>query len=192
MERVTAIFVDGVGAASATSGVLTQLQGQIFALLYLQARPLSLAEIATELEQSKSNISVTIRGLLDWHLVRRINVAGSRKDYYEAAVDLWHVMQSIMERRFRWNLRQVLATVAETQRALAGTKARGAAADRERTATVVKRLETLHDFCAATDAAIGAFTHGGAFTVDTVDKRMRVVPSARRRSNVESSRTRKV
>lgn len=192
MERMTAIFVDGMGAASATSGVLTQLQGQIFALLYVQDRPLSLEEIATELEQSKSNISVTIRGLLDWHLVRRVNVAGSRKDYYEAAVDLWHVMQSIMERRFRWNLRQVLATVAETQRALAEAKARaGATSDRERAAAVAKRLQALHDFCAATDAAIGAFTHGGAFTVDTVDKRMRVVPSSRRRSSAESGRSRK-
>jgi DNA-binding transcriptional regulator GbsR (MarR family) len=168
-----------MGAASATSGVLTQLQGQIFALLYVHARPLSLEEIATELEQSKSNISVTIRGLLDWHLVRRIGIAGSRKDYYEAATDLWHVMQSIMERRFRWNLRQVLATVAETRNALAETKPRGtAAAERERSDTVAKRLEALHDFCAATDATIGAFAHGGAFTVDTVDKRMRVVPSA--------------
>jgi len=182
VDRVTAIFVDGMGAASATSGVLTQLQGQIFALLYVQARPLSLEEIATELEQSKSNISVTIRGLLDWHLVRRINVAGSRKDYYEAAVDLWHVMQSIMERRFRWNLRQVIATVEETRRALGESKSRpGAAADRERAQLVTERLEALHDFCAATDATIGAFAHGGAFTVDTVEKRMRVVPSSRRR-----------
>ena len=35
MDRATAIFVDGMGAASATSGVLNQLQGRIFALLYM-------------------------------------------------------------------------------------------------------------------------------------------------------------
>ena len=71
MDRATAIFVDGMGAASATSGVLSQLQGRIFALLYLRARPLSLDDIAEELELSKSNVSVNIRGLVDWHLVRR-------------------------------------------------------------------------------------------------------------------------
>src|SRR2546428_12336048 len=108
MDRPTGIFVDGIGAAAATSGVLTQLQGRIFALLYLHQRPLALEEIAVELEQSKSNISVNIRGLVEWHLVRRTHVAGSRKDHYEAATDFWRVMQEIMERRFRWNLRQVL------------------------------------------------------------------------------------
>jgi len=35
MDRATGIFVEGMGAAAATSGVLTQLQGRIFALLYL-------------------------------------------------------------------------------------------------------------------------------------------------------------
>src|SRR5438128_1162898 len=101
MDRATAIFVEGIGTASATSGVLTQLQGRIFALIYLHARPMSLDEIVAELQQSKSNVSVSIRGLVDWHLVRRVPVAGSRKDHYEAATDFWRVMQEIMERRFR-------------------------------------------------------------------------------------------
>ena len=92
MDRPTGIFVDGIGAAAATSGVLTQLQGRIFALLYLHQCPLALEEIAVELEQSKSNISVNIRGLVEWHLVRRTHVAGSRKDHYVAATDFWRVM----------------------------------------------------------------------------------------------------
>src|SRR5882724_6970558 len=87
MDRATAIFVDGMGAAAATSGILSQLQGRIFALLYLRDGPVALEEIASELEQSKSNVSVNIRGLVDWHLVRRTRVGGSRKDHYEAATD---------------------------------------------------------------------------------------------------------
>src|SRR6266481_5404173 len=119
MDQATAIFVEGIGAAAATSGVLNQLQGRIFALLYLQPGPLSLDAIAAALEQSKSNISVNVRGLVDWHLIRRVTVGGSRKDHYEAATDFWRVMQEIMERRFRWNLRQVLAAVDETRRTAA-------------------------------------------------------------------------
>src|SRR5256885_17244838 len=126
MDRSTATFVDGLGAAAATSGILNQLQGRIFALLYLQPRPLALEDIAAELEQSKSNISVNIRGLVDWHLVRRTRLAGSRKDHYEAASDFWRVMQEIMERRFRWNVRQVLAAADEAERA--ARQGRGAAA----------------------------------------------------------------
>src|SRR5215471_5954060 len=123
MERAIAIFVDGMGAAAATSGVLSQLQGRIFALLYLHDGPLALEDIAAELEQSKSNISVNIRGLVEWHLVRRTRMSGSRRDHYEAATDFWRVMQEIMERRFRWNLRQVLAAIAETESAAAEPRA---------------------------------------------------------------------
>src|SRR5437016_14281822 len=65
MDRSTAIFVDGLGAAAATAGILSQLQGRIFALLYLQPRPVALEDIAAELDQSKSNVSVNIRGLVE-------------------------------------------------------------------------------------------------------------------------------
>src|SRR3989441_3856704 len=119
MDRVTGIFVDGMGAAAATSGILSQLQGRIFAPLYLRDRPLPLEDVAAELEQSKSNVSVNIRGLVEWHLVRRVPVAGSRKDHYEAATSFWRVFQEIMERRFRWCVRQVLATIADAERPLA-------------------------------------------------------------------------
>jgi DNA-binding transcriptional regulator GbsR (MarR family) len=174
MDRTTAIFVDGMGAASATSGVLTQLQGRIFALLYFQQHPMSLEDIADELEQSKSNVSIHIRGLIDWHLVRRIPVGGSRKDHYEAATDFWRVMQEIMERRFRWNLRQVLAAVAETERTLkesGATSARG---------FVSNRLEALRAFCAAVDAGIGAFAQGHSIARETILKNVvRLIPGRR-------------
>ena len=172
MERTLASFVDGIGAAAATSGVLNQLQGRIFALLYLQPQPLSLEDIAAELEQSKSNISVNIRGLTEWHLVRRVSVGGSRKDHYEAATDFWRVMQEIMERRFRWNFRQVLAAVDETTQAVSGA---GKAADRERS-FIAARLNVLRAFFAALDAGMGAFIQGKAFTPESVQSVLALVP----------------
>ena len=161
MDTVTAGFVDGIGAAAATSGVLSQLQGRIFALLYLTPGQLSLDQIADELQQSKSNISTNIRGLVEWHLVRRVSVERSRKDHYEAATDFWLVMREIMERRFRWNLRQVIATVAETGRAQETSSRPGAgAAAAEKRAFIYRRLEGMRAFFAIVDASIGAFTQG--------------------------------
>jgi DNA-binding transcriptional regulator GbsR (MarR family) len=168
MDRATAIFVDGIGTAAATSGILTQLQGRIFALLYLQPRPMSLEEVAAELQQSKSNISVTIRGLVEWHLVRRTPVAGSRKDHYEAATNFWRVMQEVMERRFRWNLRQALAAAAEAERALEQGGRGADAPSRESAAFITGRLMGLKLFFTAVDAAIGAFTQGKAVDGETL------------------------
>lgn len=156
MDRLSAIFVDGIGAGAAPSGILTQLQGRIFALLYLQHGPLSLDEIAAELQQSKSNISTTIRGLIEWKLVRRVPVPGSRKDHYEAATDFWRVMQEIFERRFRWMVRQVLATVEETREVAKGQGKRA----RAEAAFVDARLDAMRGFFSALDVGISAFASG--------------------------------
>jgi DNA-binding transcriptional regulator GbsR (MarR family) len=165
-----------MGTASATSGVLSQLQGRIFAVLYIEDHPLSLDEIAEALQQSKSNISTNIRGLVEWHLVRRVAVRGSRKDHYQAAEDFWRVMQEIMERRFRWNIRQVIAACDETGRAVeaAGTGSRG------EQAFVQRRLDALRAFAAAVDAGIEAFGRGEPIAPASLQK-IQVVPIEGRR-----------
>ena len=149
------MFVEGMGAASATSGVLSQVQGRIFGVLFLSDRPLSLDEVAETLQLSKSNVSISIRGLVQWHLVRRVPVPSSRRDHYEAASDFWRVMQEIMERRFRWNIRQVIAACDETARTAAADDSPDV--DRE---FVERRLEALRSFAAAVDAGIEAFARG--------------------------------
>ncbi len=171
MDRMRAIFVDGVGAGAAPSGLVTQLQGRIFALLYLHQEPMSLDGIAAELQQSKSNISTTIRGLLEWHLVRRVSVPGSRKDHYEAATDFWRVMQEIFERRFRWMVRQILVTVDETSRV---AKDEGKRPQAE-AVFVDARLDAMRAFFATLDAGITAFSQGETIT----PKSFQSVPPAR-------------
>lgn len=166
MDRATAIFVDGIGTAAATSGILNQLQGRIFALLYLQPEPMALEEIAAQLQQSKSNISVNVRGLVDWQLVRRVTVGGSRKDHYEAATDFWRLMLEILERRYRFNVRQVLIAVDESRRATAEAGAPTSGAAHEREAFLAARLESLHSFFAVLDAGIAAFTQGEPLSAD--------------------------
>lgn len=163
MDRLTALFVEGMGAAAATSGILTQLQGRIFALLYLHQGPMSLDDVTAELQQSKGNVSVNIRGLIDWQLVRQLRIPGSRKDHYEAATDFWRVMQEIMERRFRWNLRQVLAAADETQRAIAAAPGEVRGAGAQQAAFIAERLEVLRGFFAAVDAGLSGFTRGESF-----------------------------
>ena len=163
VDQARAVFTEGMGAAAATSGVLSQLQGRIFAVLFLEDHPLSLDDIAEALHLSKSNISINIRGLVEWHLVRRVSVPNSRRDHYEAASDFWRVMQEIMERRFRWNIRQVIAACDETSRTARAGRAGSRAAERERV-FIEGRLEALRSFAAAVDAGIEAFGRGEPIT----------------------------
>jgi len=159
MDRVTGTLTDGLGAAAAASGILTQQQARIFGLLYLSTRPLSLEEIAAELSQSKSNVSLNIRALVEWHLVRRQPVPGSRRDHYQAATDFFRAMQEIFERRFRWTVRQVLAAVHDARAAAA--ESRGGASPE-----VEQRLARLEAFFGLIDAGIAAFVRGEAFPAE--------------------------
>ena len=161
MDRVTGTLTDGLGTAAAASGILSQQQARIFGLLYLGARPLSLDEIASELSQSKSNVSLNIRVLVEWHLVRRRSMPGSRRDHYEAATDFFRAMQEIFERRFRWTVRQVTAAIKETKAA-----APRAGLSRERVAFLNARLDALGGFFSLVDSGIGMFVEGKAFPSD--------------------------
>jgi DNA-binding transcriptional regulator GbsR (MarR family) len=175
MDRSTSTLADGLGSAAATSGILSQLQARIFGLLYLEARPLALDDIASELEQSKSNISVNIRVLVEWHLVRRRRVPGSRRDHYEATTDFFRAMQEVFERRFRWTVRQVLAAAGEARAAAEAGRPATSAAGRARAAEVRERLARLEGFFAVIDAGIGAFVRGEPFPAQ---KLRNVVPLA--------------
>jgi DNA-binding transcriptional regulator GbsR (MarR family) len=173
-SHAVSVFADGIGAAAATSGVLSPLQGRIFGVLYLAEQPLSLDEIAATLGQSKSNVSITIRGLVEWHLVRRVPTPGSRKDHYEATTDFVRAMQELVERRFRWCVRQVLTTTKEAERMLeraSGGKGR----------VMTGRLDALRSFFAALDAGFSAFTDGKPLDPATLQRVLPLPASARRR-----------
>ncbi len=171
MDRMTALFVDGIGAGAAPSGILSQLQGRIFGLLFLAPKPMSLDEIAGELQQSKSNISTTIRGLVEWHLVRLVPIPGSRKDHYEAATDFWRAMQEVFERRFRWMARQVVATVDETRRMAESDDKKKR--PKMETAFIEARLDAMRGFFSTLDAGISAFSNGESFAPES----FRTVPT---------------
>ena len=192
MDRLTAIFVEGMGAAAATSGILTQLQGRIFGLLYVHDGPMSLDDVTAELQQSKGNVSVNIRGLIDWQLVRQLRIAGSRRDHYEAATDFWRVMQEIMERRFRWNLRQVLAAADETSREIASSApgtgpSRAAGLD-----FITQRLDALREFFAAVDAGLSGLSRGESFVPQPLQRVAVLGPrSSRGRPSARGAATRR-
>jgi len=85
LEQAVDTFIQGAGkVSSALLGMINKAGGQIYALLFISDEPLSLDEISKRLGISKSNVSINIRMLEDFNLVRKVWVKGSRKDYYAA------------------------------------------------------------------------------------------------------------
>ncbi|MFH1829543.1 MAG: hypothetical protein ABH871_02035 [Pseudomonadota bacterium] len=85
LDEAVDTFIQGAGkVSSALLGMINRIGGQIYALLFLSDEPQSLDEIGERLGVSKSNISINIRMLEEFNLVRKVWVKGSRKDYYAA------------------------------------------------------------------------------------------------------------
>ena len=62
--------------------------GQIYGLLYLSVKPLSLDDLVESLAISKASSSTGTRQIVAWGAVRQVWIPGDRRDYFEAVVDL--------------------------------------------------------------------------------------------------------
>ncbi len=58
--------------------------GQVYAYLFFNSTPRSLADLQNDLGISKGSASMAVRQLEQWHAVQQVWVKGDRKDYYEA------------------------------------------------------------------------------------------------------------
>lgn len=68
---------------------------QIHGLLYLSEGPLTAEDIADQLGMARSNVSNSLKELLNWNLIRRVPIMGDRRDHFEAETDIWEVAARI-------------------------------------------------------------------------------------------------
>lgn len=87
LEMAQDKFMESIGKLAESFG-LNKFIAQLYAVLYLSNKPLSLDELVERLKASKGNISLNIRELENWGAVKNVWVKGSRKDYYEAEPDI--------------------------------------------------------------------------------------------------------
>jgi DNA-binding transcriptional regulator GbsR (MarR family) len=75
--------------------------GQIYALLFLSDRPLVAEEIADALDMSRSNVSMGLKELEAWRLIRKRHLPGDRREHIEALDDIWQIVRTLAEERRR-------------------------------------------------------------------------------------------
>ncbi|MEO1282541.1 MAG: MarR family transcriptional regulator [Pseudomonadota bacterium] len=68
---------------------------QIHALLFMSDAPRTAEDIAETLSLARSNVSNSLKELLSWSLIRRVQVLGDRRDYYEAEADMFEMVRRI-------------------------------------------------------------------------------------------------
>jgi len=78
---------------------IPRTMAEIHALLYIVGRPMTADEIMDALAISRGNASMTLRSLVDWGIVSRSHLRGSRKDHYQAEQDVWKLFRTILSKR---------------------------------------------------------------------------------------------
>ena len=73
--------------------------GQIYALLYISKEPLNAEEIVERLGVSRSNVSMGLKELQSWNLVRLQHRPGDRRDYFSTPDDIWQIVRTLVEER---------------------------------------------------------------------------------------------
>ncbi|HSV60838.1 MAG TPA: GbsR/MarR family transcriptional regulator [Variovorax sp.] len=107
-------FVAHFGEMGSRWGI-NRTVGQIYALIFLSPRPVNADEIAEQLEFSRSNVSMGLKELQAWRLVRLRHQAGDRREYFEAPQDVWEIFRVLAEERRR---REVEPTLSMLRNAL--------------------------------------------------------------------------
>lgn len=124
-ERETALtpleeeFVLHFGEMGSRWGI-NRTVGQIYALLFLSEDPLNAEQIAETLRFSRSNVSMGLKELQAWKLVRLKHLPGDRREYFTTPADLWEIVRTLVEERKRREIDPTLSKLRELQLASEG------------------------------------------------------------------------
>lgn len=88
--------------------------GQIYALLYVSPQPLCADDIVEALGVSRSNVSMGLKELQAWNLVRLQHKAGDRRDFFTAPEDVVAILRTLAEERKKREFDPTLSLLRET------------------------------------------------------------------------------
>ena len=128
-------FVAHFGEMGSKWGI-NRTVGQIYALIFISKRALNADEIAETLAFSRSNVSMGLKELQAWRLVKLRHQPGDRREYFEAPADVWEIFRVLAEERRR---REIEPTLSMLRMALLESPS----SDEEKHAQ--ERMREMHD-----------------------------------------------
>jgi DNA-binding transcriptional regulator GbsR (MarR family) len=87
--------------------------GQIYAVLFVAAEPLCADDIVERLGVSRSNVSMGLKELQSWNLVRLKHVPGDRRDFFTTPEDIWTIVRTLAEERKKREIDPTLSVLRE-------------------------------------------------------------------------------
>ena len=112
LAPLTQRFVLHFGEMGSRWGI-NRTVGQIYALLYVSPRALNADDIGEALTFSRSNVSMGLKELQSWNLVRLHHLPGDRREYFQAPEDVWAIFRTLAEERRKREIDPTLSMLRE-------------------------------------------------------------------------------
>ncbi len=112
LTPITEAFVLHFGEMGSRWGI-SRTVGQIYALLFVSERPLPADEIAEVLNFSRSNVSMGLKELQSWNLVRLQHLPGDRREHFSTLGDVWQIVRTLAEERRRREIDPTLSVLRD-------------------------------------------------------------------------------
>jgi DNA-binding transcriptional regulator GbsR (MarR family) len=112
LSPIVETFVLHFGEMGSRWGI-NRTVGQIYALLYLSDAPLAADEITELLGVSRSNVSMGVKELQSWNLVRLQHIPGDRREHFSTPDDIWQIVRTLAEQRRRREIDPTLSVLRD-------------------------------------------------------------------------------
>ena len=113
LDNVSTTFIQHFGEMGSRWGI-NRTVGQMYALLVIEEQPLNPDQIAATLSLSRSNVSMGIKELNAWNLLRTAPRPGDRKTYYTTPDDIWEIARTLIAERRKREIDPTLSMLRNT------------------------------------------------------------------------------
>lgn len=103
-------FVEHWGMMARAWGINATM-GELFALLYITDDEWTAEDLKNWLKVSRGNVSMNLRELMSWGVVRKVHRAGERRELYHAETEVWTLFRRILSERKRRELDPTLTVL---------------------------------------------------------------------------------
>jgi DNA-binding transcriptional regulator GbsR (MarR family) len=108
-------FVEHWGMMARAWGI-NPTMGELFALLYITGTDWTAEELRQWLRVSRGNVSMNLRELLAWGVVRKLHRPGERRELFHAETEVWTLFRRILKERKRRELDPTLMVLDRISR----------------------------------------------------------------------------
>ncbi len=105
-------FVSHFGEMGSRWGI-NRTVSQIYALLFVSPQPLHADDISETLGISRSNVSLGLKELQSWQLVRLTRKPGDRREYFSTLGSVWEIFRTVAAERRRREVEPTLSMLRE-------------------------------------------------------------------------------